>query len=191
MAYTPAKDRGAIATKGGGTIRIKEVNDDGSDLSTTASVYDIGYLQETTFRDNTTETIINDETGDQVQVEQENRDVSIEGILQQSDKLTLDIAKETRGKYYALYKYNGVKNGKHQEVFFGLGRINPSFEVKYMGGTTPFKFTATKLISAVSIAASVASASPTAGAGSWGSYTSATVSIAAGDYYTIVETTVA
>ena len=191
MAFTPVRDAGSIQTKGGGIIRIKEVSDSGAELGTVASsVYDLGYLQETTFRDSTPTTAIFDETGDQVQTEEGQREVVVEGVLQQTDKAALDIAKEARGKFFALYKYNGVKNGKHQEVFFGLGKIDPAFEVKYMGGTTPFKFTAMKLSSAVTIAATLASAAPTAGGGSWGSYTSVTVTIAAADYYTIVETSV-
>lgn len=150
----------------------------------------MGFLEETTIRDKTEEIVKKDETGDTSAIEEGNREVVVEGVLQQTDKATLDIAKECRGKYYALYKYNGKKNGKHQEIFYGVGRIDPSFEVKYMGGTTPFKYTPTKLISAVTIAATVVCAAPTGGAGAWGAYVTASVSIAAGDYYTIVETTV-
>ena len=189
MAFAPVRDRGAIATKGGGIIKIKEVLEDGADLSTTASVYDLGYLQETTFRDNTPETPINDETGDQVQTDIGNREVMVEGVLQQSDKNILDIAKETRGKVYALYKYNGVKNGKHQEVWFGVGKINPSFEVKYAGGTVPFKFTAMKNPSAITLASGVGSG-PIATPGNWGGYASGAITISANGYYEIVETAV-
>ena len=189
MAFAPVRDRGAIATKGGGIIKIKEVLEDGADLSTTAQVYDLGYLQETTFRDNTTETIINDETGDQVAAVEEKREVGVEGVLQQSDKTILDIAKETRGKFYALYKYNGVRNGKHQEVFFGVGKINPSFEVKYAGGTVPFKFTAMKTASAVTISTALVTAAITT-TGGWGAYATASIAVSVGDYYTIVETSI-
>ena len=191
MAFTPAKDRGGFNPKGGAVIRIKEVNDDGTDFTTASSVYDVGYLQETTISDNTPTTEFKDEAGDTVQTIEGDRSVTVQGVLMQRDKATLDIAKECRGKFYALYKYNGVVNGKHQEMFYGCGKIDPSFEVKLQGGTTPFKFTATKLNSAVTIAASVVCAAPADGAGAWGAYVTATVTIAAGDYYTIVETTVA
>jgi len=191
MSFVPVRERGAINPKGGAIIRIKEVADDGAELGTVlGSVYDLGYIQETTFKDNTPQTTLNDESGDAVAVIDENREVVIEGVLMQSDKNILDIAKEVRGKFYALYKYNGIKNGKHQEIFYGVGKFDPGFEIKYMGGTVPFKYTAMKLSSAVTIAASLANAAPTGGGGAWGGYVSATVIIAKDDYYTIVETTV-
>jgi len=189
MAFTPVRDKTAISSKGGGVIRIKEVNSDGSDLTTTASVYDLGFLEETTYLDKTEEILKRDETAEVIDREEGNRDVIVQGTLMQNDKLTLDMAKETRGKYYAMLKQNGKTKGKQQEVFYGVGIIDPSFEVKFVGGTTPFKYTALKLASTVTIAATVASAGPTAGAGAWGAYTTATVTIAALDYYTIVETT--
>jgi len=191
MSLTPARDRGAFAPKGGGIIRIKEVNDDATDLTTTASVYDIGFLQETTIKDMTALTEVKDEAGDTVQTIEDDRSVSVEVVLMQRDKTTLDIAKEARGKFFALYKYNGIVNGKHQEIFYGLGKIDPSFEVKLAGGTVPFKFTAIKLPSTITIPATVACAAPTGGAGAWGAYTSATVTIAKDDYYAIIESTVA
>jgi len=191
MAFTPAKDKGGFNPKGGAIIRIKEVNDDGTDFTTASSVYDIGYLQETTILDNTPTTEFKDEAGDTVQTIEGDRSVTVQGVLMQRDKATLDIAKECRGKFYFLYKYNGIVNGKHQEMFYGCGKIYPSFEVKLQGGTTPFKFTATKLNSAISIAATIATAVITAGAGALETRQTATITIAAGDYYTIVETTVA
>lgn len=189
MAFTPARDKTAVSATGGGIIRIKEVQSDGSDLTTTASVYDLGYLEETTYQDKTEEILKRDETADVFDRELGNRDVIVQGTLMQTDKATLDIAKETRGKYYAMLKYNGKVKGKHQEIFFGVGIIDPSIEVKYVGGTIPFKYQALKLGSTITIAATVASAAPIGGAGAWGSYTSASVVIAKDDYYTVVETT--
>jgi hypothetical protein len=184
MAWTPAKDKGAYASKGGGIIKIKEVNDDGSDLTTPGTIYDVGYLQETNFSDNTPTTPIKDEHGDTIVNEEGDRDVIVSGVLMQRDKLTLDMAKECRGKFYALMKYNGIINGKYQEIFYAVGQIDPSFDVKLQGGTTPFKFTATKVNSAITIASASLTAS------FWNTKTSTTVTIAADDYYTIVETTV-
>lgn len=184
MAFTPAKDKGGFNPKGGGIIRIKEVNDDGSDLTTPGTIYDLGYLQETTFRDMTPTTEFKDEAGDTVQTIEGDRSVQVEGTLMQRDKLTLDIAKECRGKFYALLKDNGVVNGKYQEIFYAVGKIDPAFEVKLQGGTTPFKFTATKIASAVTIASASLAAS------FWNARTSATVTIPANDYYLIIETQV-
>lgn len=184
MAWTPAKDKGGFNPKGGGVIKIKEVNDDGSDLSTPGTIYDIGYLQETTFTDNTPVTEFKDEHGDTIQTIDGDRSVTVSGVLMQRDKATLDMAKETRGKFYALYKYNDIVNGKYQEMFYAVGKIDPAIEVKLQGGTIPFKFTATKVNSTITIAAASLTAS------GWNAKTSTTVTIAADDYYTIVETSV-
>lgn len=185
MAFAPAKNKGGFNPKGGGVIKIKEVNDDGSDLTTPGTICDLGYLQETTFSDNTPTTEFKDEHGDTIQTIDGDRSVLVQGVLMQRDKATLDIAKETRNKFYALYKYNDIVDGKYQEVFYAVGKIDPSFEVKLQGGTTPFKFTATKVNSTITIASASLTAS------FWNTKTSATVTIAADDYYTIVETTVA
>lgn len=182
MAFQPAKDKGGYSPKGGGIIKIKEVNDDGSDFTTPGTIYDIGYLQETTISDNTPMTDIFDESGSSVVVEEGNRVVTVSGVLLQRDKAILDMAKECRGKFYALYKDNGVVNGKNQEIFYAIGKIDPSFEVKLQGGTTPFKYTALKTASTITIAAASLTATL------WGAHTSATVTIPAEDFYLIVET---
>lgn len=184
MAWTPAKNKGAVNSKGGAVIKIKEVNDDGSDLSTPGTIYDIGYIKESGFKDVTSNEIKKDEAGDTIRKIDTDREVIIEGVLMQSDKSTLDLAKEVRGKFYALLKQNGLKDGKQQEVFFGVGEIDPNFDVKYPGGETPFRFVASKVNSTLTIAAASLTATL------WNAFSSATVTIAKDDYYTIVETAV-
>ena len=182
--WAPARDRGAFSPKGGGIIKVKEVNDDGTDLSTPSTIYDLGFLQETTFADSTPTDQFKDEAGDTVQTIEGDRSVTVVGTLMQRDKAILDMAKECRGKFYAMYKYNGIVNGKHQEVFFGIGKVDPAFEVKLQGGTVPFKFTAMKTPAAIVIASASLTAS------FWNTKTTTTVTIPVDDYYLICETTV-
>ncbi|MBE2228254.1 MAG: hypothetical protein IAE93_12950 [Ignavibacteria bacterium] len=183
MALSITRDKGAIHSHGGGIIKVKQVQEDGTDLSPAASVVDIGYIQDSEFNDQTPLTDVKDETGATVTQEEGDREISVKATLMQSDSEVIALAKEVRGKFYALYKYNGIVDGKHQEIFFGVGKITPQINLKFSGGRIPFEYKSSKLASAVTI--------DTTDLTAWGAYATAEVTIAANDFYQIVETSVA
>jgi len=181
MALT--RDKGGYSPKGGGVIKIVEVTDAGV-LVTPTTYYDIGYIQESEFKDLTPSDTVKDEAGDTVQTTDGDREVTVNATLMQSDGDVLALAKSVRNKYYALYKYNGVVNGKYQEVFFACGKITPQLDLKKPGGTVPFEYKATSIASAITITAGEMTA------GAWGAKTTVACTISADDYYTIVETAI-
>lgn len=185
MALSITKLKSGINTKGGGVIRVKEVNEDGSTISG-APVVDLGYLKDTNLSDKTPSEDIKDETGLTITQELGDREVMVSGTFMQSNKEVLDIAEECRGKFYSLYRLNSRPGSlTAQEIFYGVGTITPQFEVKFPGGEIPFEYKAGALQSAVSISGTALTSSPTAG---FGAYTSSTVTIPANKFYKVVET---
>lgn len=182
MALAITRDKGYIKNKGGGFIKVKQVTEAGADLTVTASVVDLGYIQESTFTDNTPLEDIKDETGNTVVQEEGDREVMISATLMQTGSDVLDIPKQVRGNFYQLYKYNGIKDGKHQEMFFAVGQITPQASVTWIGGRMPFEYKSSIVASTVTISVAQLTA--------LGAYATQTVNIAANDYYTVVETPV-
>lgn len=145
MALTTTRDKGAIVQGGGGIIKISEVDDSGVEINLAPDyVFDLGYIQETTFSDTVDEEPQVDETRNTIQILLNNRKVVLSGVLMQSDKATLDIAKECRGKYYQVYYYGGIVNGKYQEFFFGICRIKPAVELNSLTRRVPLEITCLK-----------------------------------------------
>lgn len=180
MALSITRDKGSIHSKGGGIIKVKQVLEDGSDLTVTASVVDLGYVQDSEFNDQTPLQDVKDETGATVTQEEGDREVSVKATLMQSDAKVIDLAKQVRGNFYLLYKYNGLVDGKHQEMFFAVGKVAAQVNLKFTGGRIPFEYKSSKIASTVSIS--------TAALASLGAHATQTVSIAADDYYTVIET---
>ncbi|MCC6865762.1 MAG: hypothetical protein IT280_06330 [Ignavibacteria bacterium] len=70
------------------------------------------------------------------------------GVLMESSKLIADyLSFGTRGKLHLEIKYEGIKAGKHQEVF-KIADITPQMQFKTPGGTKAMKY---ESISAVQI----------------------------------------
>lgn len=180
MALAITRDKGSIHSHGGGIIKVKQVLEDGSDLTVTASVVDLGYVQDSEFNDATPLTDVKDETGATVTQEEGDREVSVKATLMQSDMKVIDIAKQVRGNFYLLYKYNGLVDGKQQEIFFGVGKITPQVNLKFTGGRVPFEYKSSKLASTLTISTTALAAI--------GAFATQTVTIAAGDFYTVIET---
>ena len=183
MALTITRDKGAIHSHGGGIIKVKQVLEDGSDLATPGPVIDLGYIQDSEFNDATPLTDVKDETGSTVTQEEGDREVSVKGTLMQSDASVIAIAKEVRGKFYLLYKYNGIVDGMHQEIFFAVGKITPQVNLKFSGGRVPFEYKSSKVATTVVI--------DTDALEDIGAFATSSVSILADDFYTVVETAVA
>lgn len=68
------------------------------------------------------------------------------GILMETSKLITDyLAFGTRGKLHLEIKYEGIKGGKHQEVF-KLADVTPQMHFKTPGGTKAMKYESTSII---------------------------------------------
>lgn len=180
MSLNITRDKGEIHSKGGGIIKIQEVLESGADTSPRATVIDLGYIQESSFKDDTPLEDVKDETGNTVTQEEGDREVMISCTLMQSGAGALSIPKEVRGKFYRLYKYNGEVDNKNQEMFFAVGKITPKTELSFSGGRIPFEYKSSSVASTVTI--------DSTGVSLIGAYATAPVAIASGDYYTIVET---
>lgn len=191
MTWSPVKDKGAIKKFGGGVIRIREVSDDGATISTVDTTYhDIGYLASHKFQDNTPLEDIFDEAGNQVASDEGNRVVKITGTLMQSDKETFDIAKDTRGNFYRAYIYNGIINGKYQEVVCGICKIAPMVDVDYPGARPTFEISILKNDAALTIGTAELGTIAVGSDGYPKCATTVVQTIAAGDFYTKIETAV-
>jgi len=185
MALTTSKSKASVNIYGGGEIKVTQVDENGTQLSSPDTPHSLGYIKESTLSDKTPTQDIIDETGNVVVTVEGNRSVMVTGTMLQSASGNINIAKEVRGKFYQMYKFNGTVNGKYQEIFFGTGSITPQIELKFADGTIPFEYKSSILESAVSIAASAYGAYCAVGSAS-----GTTVSVAAGDYYTVVETAI-
>jgi len=145
MAFTPARNRDAIVKHGGGIILVSLVSDTGAEISLNPdNVKDLGYIQESTFIDNTDTEDAKDETGNLIQSHETDRSIKITGVLMQTDKKTLDIAKECRGQFYQIYYYMGIVDGKYQELFAPICRIKPSVEMPSTTRRIPLEITILK-----------------------------------------------
>jgi len=180
MSLNITRDKGAIRKYSGGILKIQEVLESGADTSPRSAVVDLGYIEESGWKRDTPIDDVFDETGNAVTQEFGNTTVTFTCTLMQTNKGVLDIPKETFNKFYRLYKYEGEVDGSHQELFMGVGKVSPTMEVKYPSGRIPFEYKASSNSSAITI--------DSTGVSLLGAHATAPVTIASGDYYTIVET---
>lgn len=180
----PTKNLGAIKFKSGGTWSAIRVTDSGT-LDTGETHNNFGYVESSELSDETEEIVAFDESGAQVVAEEGNRTVKVTGLLMQTDKTTVDFFKETvRGKYYAIYHYDGTNDGNHQEYYFGICRIRPLIKIASGTKRIPFEFTVMKNTSALGMGGT---GEPAAPSGVYGT----SFDIAANEYYSLKETAVA
>jgi len=178
-----AKDKGAIKTFSGGVWSAIEVTDSGA-IKTGQSQNDLGYVKSSTLRDETEELTDFDESGSQVVSEDGNRTIKVTGLLMQTDKELVDFLKETvRGKFYMIYHYDGVNNGKYQEYVFGICKIKPLVEIASGTKRIPFEFTVLKNEAAIGMGGTGEPAAPS-------SKKATSFDISAGLYYSVTETAV-
>lgn len=148
MAFTITKDAGKITNKGGGVLKIWEVNEDGS-IKSPMTVVDLGYVQDSDFTDTTPSENISDETLETVITVLGNREVMLSGNLLQSGLQMLELLDETRGKFFGAYKKFADLDGYHEELFLGRGTVTPSISLKAPNPRTNYEIKFSKLDSAV------------------------------------------
>ena len=189
-----AKDKGAIKKFSGGVWRFCQLSDEeagvkAADAVDGTSTYwlDPGYVQESTLSDSTETEDVMDETGGVVNTDEITRTVKITGLFMQTDKGLIDFLKDTvRGKYYAVFHYDGINNGKYQDYHFGICQIKPMIEIASGTKRIPFEISVLKNSSLIPVGgASEAVMTTEAHSSETDAY-----NIAANGYYTLVETTV-
>jgi len=176
-----AKNKDEIVKKGGNELWYKEVNEDGSNLSPTPATWaTLGHIQESEFNDETEFEKTYNEAGELVGIDEGNREPQIKGLLMQSSKTILDfLGKGCRDKYFAIYKYEGIVNKKHQELWIAVAQIRPLIQLKSGTKRPPIEITAMKVDSAVTITTTLPSVAK-----------ASTATIPANDYWVITETAV-
>lgn len=189
-----AKDKGAIKKFSGGIWKVCPLSDEEAGLKAADSAaggsewLDLGYVQEATLNDSTETEDVMDETGGVVNTDELSRTVKITGLLMQTDKELIDFLKETvRGKYYAIYHYDGINNGKYQDYHFGICQIKPMIEIASGTKRIPFEISVLKNTSLIPVNGSGEGFITTVAKGS---ATTDAYNIAANTYYTLAETTV-
>ena len=81
------------------------------------------------------------------------------GILMETSKLIADyLAFGTRGKLHLEIKYEGIKGGKHQEIF-KIADVTPQMHFKTPGGTKAMKYESVSAIQAEPVVISPANIS--------------------------------
>lgn len=186
MAFlTTAKSKGAIDFFGGGEQKYKEVTEAGANVSSPDTPHSIGYIKESTFSDTTPMLPVPDETGYNVTTLPQIRTWKISGIMLQSGTAQYEFVDVVRDKFHQGYKYEGIKDGYHVEIFTGVGRFTPDFVIKHPDGTVGYEYEGLVAPSAITIAASDYGAYC-----GLGSLSATTVTVAAGTYGTKVYTPV-
>jgi hypothetical protein len=177
------KKKGGIVKWAGGLMMIKEVQSTGADLLGTADTFkSLSYIKTAKIAYAVDSEELTDETGKFVKLLENTESCKVTGNFLQSDgDLITFMTSGCRGKYYALYRYEGVVDGKHQEFFFPLVQFKPSLELE--SGTKQPAFEIMCLVADAEITIDTL-VLPT------GAKTTADVVIPAGTYFKIVETAV-
>ncbi len=147
------KKAGAIVKHAGGVIMIKEVNADGTDLSTPDTFKLLSFIDDGAgLSDKSPIEKQTDETGGVIKTTYGDREVIVDGMFMQSDKDLLDFLVDgCRNKYFAVYRYEGIVNKNHQEFFYAIGMFTPQVELKSGAKLLPFEITMLKNESDITI----------------------------------------
>lgn len=135
---------GGITDKGGNKVCLAEVTDAWALKTLTAgtNALDVGHVANSDIAQTTSKTEYKSEDG-KPRASDFEYSLNTTGQLMQTDKVTIDfLAESVKSKYFLQYKYQGIKDGKHQEIFT-LGQVTPQFKITTPGGTTsmPYEFT--------------------------------------------------
>ncbi len=182
MPLTTAFNPDAMGAGGSIIGYLREVTKTGVDLATPDTNHRIPIIKESELDDATTQLKPRAEDGKIYNVLDDQRNVIFKWTVQQSDLATIGMTKEMRGKYYRLYKQTGKRAGKTQEWLYGICRLTPKLNPKWVPGST------TEIAMEVEVLANEAAiVVPNLDLAS-DKVTAAAVTIPAGEYYVMVET---
>jgi len=109
---------------------------------TAGTSINLGEIAESTPAQSTGKTEIKNEAGVSVYTDYEYSHITT-ATLMERDKSKIDfLADFVKGKYYLEYKYTGIVDGKHQELF-KIVQVTPQFNLKLPGGATAMQYEST------------------------------------------------
>lgn len=111
-------DRRAISVKGGGTLKIREID------PTPATPFDaIGFITDTTFGDEHTLVESIDDAGHFIDNKSGAQHVTIKSTLMQTSLDEINLMKNAETKYYEAYYDVVLNNTYHQEILMPVCRL--------------------------------------------------------------------
>lgn len=131
-----------ITPIGGGKLFLKQVNSDGTDLSTPDTWHAAFIIKDSELDDNNPFKEFPDERGD-VYYAPTSRKVSLTGTTYQRDVGSLTFSPtDAYGNYYALFKQmsDTKVNSLYQYLFAPIIQVEPVLKFKTLGNDIPFKF---------------------------------------------------
>jgi len=137
MSDVNNKLTGGISIHGGGVLKVIPI--DPVTFAQTTPWVDIGTIQTFDHKDDTTVKKEPDETGNTAAMNLDVREVIISGLVMESNDAVINFFLNTVGKFYQVYKYNGIVNSLHQEIWYGIGVIIPKIDLTSGVKRIPFE----------------------------------------------------
>lgn len=180
MAFNPARNVAERNARGGGIVKVHEVQAGGAELSAPDGWWELGTVEDTNFTDVTETNSEIDETGQEYNTTLDTRTVSLTGTIAERGSALMAIATDTRNKYYLIMHDEGEVNLKESRVFI-YGKFTPKTELALKGsgndsGKIAFEFKGIKTPSAITLSLANLTATGTAG---WATNCTATLTISA------------
>lgn len=121
-----SKDRRQISVKGGGVIKLRELDPTPSD-----TFVDLGFIAETELQDLYTMIDSIDDAGHFIDTKEAGQKVVLKTKLKQTAKEQIDFQRLAAGKYHEVYFPVTLNNGKIQEYSLPLCRIKPGASLMF------------------------------------------------------------
>jgi len=155
-----ASNYGAIVDKNknkNGLLILQEVSDafavktPSAWAGTTGTTINLGQLNQSTVNQTTSKSTIKNEAGVDVYTDFDYSQMTT-GTLMERDKIKIDFLSDfVKGKFYLEYKYLGIVDGKHSEMF-KIVQVTPQYDVTLPGGATSMKYESTGIFPDTTIA---------------------------------------
>lgn len=135
----------AIKDKGGNKLAVAQLNSNlalVTTLTAGTTLLNVGNISESGTTQETAKSEFKSEDGVTRATDYEYT-LATSAVLMETDKTKLDFLADTvKGKRYLEYKYQGIKNGKYQEVW-KLVEVTPQFNLQTPGGVTSMAYEST------------------------------------------------
>jgi len=155
-----ASNYGAIVDKNknkNGLLILQEVSDafavktPAAWAGTSGTTINLGQLSQSTVNQTTSKSTIKNEAGVDVYTDFDYSQMTT-GTLMERDKIKIDFLSDfVKGKFYLEYKYLGIVDGKHSEMF-KIVQVTPQYDVTLPGGATSMKYESTGIFPDTTIA---------------------------------------
>jgi len=131
-----AKDRRQISVKGGGTLKVRQIDPTPNNTFT-----DLGFLGESKLTDAYNMIESKDDAGNYIDTKEAGEEVTFESSLLQTAKEQIDFMKNAKDQYFECYYPVLLNNGKYQEILIPVARIIPGEELEFKAGERRIKLT--------------------------------------------------